>query len=331
MILTGDLGGTYTRLALYENHQGQLRCLFFKLYENMAFPALEEVLKTFFAEPDYPRQGRHLEGACLSIAGPVRQEQSMMTNLGWLIQTSSLLRDFPHLQEILLMNDLEALAYSLPFLDETECLPLNPVASQSKPWMEETGVRGLIAPGTGLGQAYLVEDKPLASEGGHCDFAPHQEEDLPLWRWLKKRFDHPSWERILSGPGLQNLWAFHRQHRGLPPEEPFPEPAWISLHGLRQDCPDCRFAVDTFLRLLGAEAGNLALKGLTLGGIYFGGGILPHLRPLLDEGQLQKAFVDKGRFQGLLESIPLWLVVHPQAQLLGAANWFYRSKGRTRP
>jgi glucokinase len=222
-----------------------------------------------------------------------------------------------------LLNDLEAAAWGIMHLPAAELAPL-------QGGTQRTATMVLIAAGTGLGEALIVWDGSrhgvVASEGGHADFAPRTDRETELLGYLRREFGHVSYERVLSGPGLFNIYAFLRDTSGTP------EPRWlrnrmeggdrnavVSEVGLAGEHPLCVEALDIFASIYGAEAGNLALKALAVGGVYVGGGIAPKLRAKLSDGSFIEAFRDKGRFAPLMGSIPVQLALNPHAPLLGAA------------
>ena len=256
------------------------------------------------------------------MAGVVVDGSVTITNLPWTLEANALRHAIPS-PEVTLLNDLEATAWGL-----MQLAPAQFVALQDGP--ERRGHRALIAAGTGLGEALIVADGPrdlvIASEGGHADFAPRTEEQSALLEYLRRRFDHVSYERVLSGPGLLNIYHFLRDTRGRV------EPRWladrlqagdasavISEVGLAGGDPNCVEALEMFASIYGAEAGNLALKVVALGGVYVAGGIAPKIRSVLAGGRFVAAFRDKGRFAPVLKSIPVRLALEPRAPLLGAA------------
>ncbi len=314
MILAGDIGGTSTRLALFEkgNIVGEE-----KKYPSHKYHALEEIVKEFLGE-------KKIERACFGVAGPVRDGKCKTTNLPWTIDADQIGKTL-HIPKVYLLNDLEANAYGLKALKKEELFLLHEGVHQK-------GNQALIAAGTGLGEAGLFwdgkEHHPFACEGGHTDFAPRSAIETELLIYLKKKFGHVSYERVVSGPGLFSLFQFLVETgRGTftpavkeAMEKKDPSKVVSELGSKNQD-KTCTAALEWFISLYGAEAGNMALKFLSLGGFFVGGGIAPHIAQKMKEGHFQDAFVDKGRFKELLESIPIWIVMNDNAALLGAARY----------
>lgn len=300
MILAADIGGTNCRLALGEEagilHTRRVPTALLRSPEDLIALLLD------FLGGAVPK------ALALSLAGPVTQEGGMITATGLAIPRKELEEAFPH-TPLSLLNDLEAFALGMG-----EGLLLKPGR------LEEEGARGLLVPGTGLGEALILHGRPWTGEGGHQDLAPGNGEERELAAWLEEAYGgHVSLERALSGPGLRNLWAFHK---GLPPGaglEEVPVPEEILPAALGGDLL-CGKVLDGFLALLGAEAGNLALRSLTRGGIYLGGSLLLSLpRERLLSGFLPR-FLAKGRMETLLEEIPLFLVQEKEAALQGACR-----------
>jgi glucokinase len=267
-----------------------------------------------------------IDSACFGIAGPVVDGRVKTPNLPWMVDTAELRRALK-LESVTLLNDLEAGAYGIVTLDEDEFCMLN------EGTMRQSGNKALIAAGTGLGQAILHDDgrhfHPLASEGGHADFAPRNELEIELLRYLLDRFGHVSYERVLSGPGLFNIYRFFKESRGLD------EPSWlterfaaaddasavVSKAALAGEAEICLKSLQIFVSIYGAEAGNLALRAKSVRGLYIGGGIAPKILDKLKDGDFMRAFVDKGRYTDLLAAIPVQVVLNDQAALRGAAYY----------
>jgi glucokinase len=262
--------------------------------------------------------------AAFGIAGPVVDDAVVTTNLPWHIRGSSLREKLgtPHVR---LLNDLEATAYGALVLPAEKLQTLNPGVAR-------TGNRAVIAAGTGLGQGLLFWDGarhvPVATEGGHADFAPRDEIEHDLLRWLERKYDgHVSYERTVSGHGLVNIFTFLDEHcrmpvsdaarRRLASEDPA---AVIGALGVSGECPTAVAAVERFVSIYGAQAGNLALTVMATGGVYVGGGIVNKLLPVMTSGAFVKAFVAKGRYQKLMREIPVWIIRDPDTGLLGAAS-----------
>lgn len=320
MILAGDIGGTKTALALIDEGRATVP-LFERRYLNRQQESLAELLRRFLDDADCP-----VQAACLAVAGPVREGRCAMPNLPWIVDAADV-RDALGLSRVALINDLEATAYGMLTLPPEHLAIINP----GRP--DPAGNLALIAAGTGLGEAILLRDgdgyRVSPSEGGHADFAPHDEEGIDLLRYLRARFGHVSWERVVSGPGLANLYDF-LSLSGYPEEVPAvteriaasqDRSAAIAAAALSLESPRANQALDWFLRAYGAEAGNLALKALATGGVYIGGGIAPKLVSRLQGGSFIQAFGDKGRFAGLLSAMPVWLILEPRTALFGAAAY----------
>lgn len=321
IILAGDVGGSKTILAAFSQAAGTICPLAQEVFASGEFPTLSAVIERFLA-------GRQLEpaAAAFGIAGPVIDGRVQATNLPWLVDESDLSRRLGGIP-VRLLNDLAALAQAVPVL------PCGEVETIHAGMAADHGTLAVIAPGTGLGEAFLVWEKggyqALASEGGHADFAPGDELQAELLAYLRPRFGHVSWERVCSGSGIPNIYAFFRDSGRLP------EPPWLTAQlaaasdptpaivrsGLENSSALCGAALDLFVSILAAEAGNLALKVLAAGGVYFGGGLPPRILPLLRAAAFGKTFAAKGRFAGLLERIPLRVITNPQAGLLGAAQF----------
>ncbi len=316
MILSGDIGGTNTRLTLFDD---DLNPATEKDYPSREHAGLEEILRDFLAATR-----PSVRAACLGVAGPVLKGVCRTTNLPWTIDAAAISRDLG-LPPITLLNDLEAAAHSLPALQPEELIVLNPGAKGAQ------GNAALIAAGTGLGEAGLFwdgrEHHPFATEGGHASFAPRNEKEAGLLRHLLAQFDTVSWERVVSGPGLHQIYRFLRDTAA---EE---EPEWlekemregdpvavIARTGISGVSPLCADALDLFISLYGAEAGNLALKVMARGGVYLAGGVAPKILPKLMSPRFLDSFFDKGRMRPLLEAMPVRVVLNERAALLGAAR-----------
>jgi len=319
MILAGDIGGTHTRLASFEGSAAKPRPIFIEDYPSRTHAGLDEILRQFLAK--HPSR---VECACLGVAGPVRNGRSETPNLPWVV-------DSQQLAEVLgsncveLINDLEANAHGIAVLEPEDFALLNAGEPNAQ------GSCVLISAGTGLGEAGLLLEegryRPYPSEGGHTDFAPRNETEIDLLRYLLRSFDHVSYERILSGPGLHNVYRFlrdtNRQQEPLWLAEEIRQldpAAVITEHALKGTSNLCVQALDLFVSILGAEAGNLALKGMALGGVFLGGGIAPRILRKLKEPTFFKAFTAKGRVSKMLEAISVRVILNDQTALLGAGR-----------
>lgn len=313
MILAGDIGGTHTRLALFHK-SGDLVIRNEKKYLSRSYRSLAEIVRQFLGE------GETVHGACFGVAGAVRNGRCQATNLPWVIDTADLEKELK-IPTVHLINDLEANAYGIQVLPSKELSVIH--AGQN-----QTGNQALIAAGTGLGEAGLYWDgkkhHPFACEGGHADFAPRNQEEFELMLFLKKRYEHVSYERVVSGPGIVAIYQFliesgrQESSKEIGEEMKERDPAAVISERAEKD-QACAVAIDWFISLYGAEAGNLALKFLALGGFYIGGGIAPHLVDRMKKGFFHSSFVDKGRFADLLSSIPVYLILNPNTALLGSA------------
>ena len=318
-VTVGDLGGTNARFGVLAPRDERLELVEERTYPSRNYPSLEDALGAFLE--DCPAAAE-AERACFGIAGPIRDNRCEATNLPWVVDGASLARILG-LSEVPLLNDLEAAAWGLSHLSPNGVRTV-------KEGNAVMGNRALLAPGTGLGEAALFWDgerhHPYATEGGHADFGPGSELHVDLWRYMTRKHGHVSWERVVSGPGLVSLFRFLLEREGRP------EPSWLeeelrhgdaaaAISGRAHDdrCPDCRATLDLFFALLGAEAGNLALRTLATGGLYLAGGIVPKLLSELMESRFLAAFTAKGRFRPLLESIPVRVVVDDRLALWGAA------------
>ena len=323
MFLAGDIGGTKTNLAFYayENDHDRLVAKKTASYPSQGHATLAEIIRDFLA--DAPSDIRQ---ACLGVAGPVEGGVVRVTNLPWVVDAAALQAEL-NFKQVSLLNDLEANAYGINTLHPHELLSLNPRADP-----RQVGNRALIAAGTGLGEAGMLWDgvthRPFASEGGHASFGPEDAIGDELLAFLRKEHGHVSWERVLSGTGMKNLYRFFRLRSGLP------EPEWLRAQLLNGDLgavvtqaglavrdPVCVDALDCFTRNYGYEAGNLALKMLALGGVYIGGGIAPKMLPKMQSDIFLDAFYHKGRMGPLLRSTPVHVILNDKTALQGAA-WF---------
>jgi glucokinase len=320
VILAGDIGGTKTVLSLFVQGEKRPRSKVSESYASGEAPGLVKIIEAFI--------GKHpaaISGACFGIAGPVKNGRCKTTNLPWDVSEDEIKKRFGW-HDVWLLNDLTATAYAVQILNREEVLSLTPERTA------EGKNIGIIAPGTGLGEAFLVFAEgsyvAMTSEGGHVDFAPRDEREFSLWKYLRRRYEHVSIERILSGPGLVNIYSWLKDAgRSVEPEwltenlkEKDPAEA-ISEAALKHKEPLCVEALDTFVSILGATAGNLALTGTATGGIYLGGGIPPKILPKLKEEIFMKSFADKGRFRDYLAQIPVWVILNENAAAFGAARF----------
>jgi glucokinase len=319
VILAGDIGGTHARLAFFDLEGGRFRLLSATVFPSHEYSGLEQIVSEFIETTN-----TRPDQACFGIAGPVRNGRVETSNLPWVVEAKRL-ADRLGLETVLLINDLEANAWGIADLDVKDAVPLNQVKGTP------SGNQAVISAGTGLGEAGMYWDgthhQVFASEGGHTDFAPRNELEVELFRYLNARYGHVSYERILSGPGLVNVFNFLRDSgRGTEPQwltdemQQFDPAATISKAAMTGNCPLCEQAIDIFVSVYAAEAGNLALKVMATGGIYLGGGIAPKILPKLSGQLFMHAFVNKGRMQPLLEAIPVKVITNDNTALLGAAR-----------
>lgn len=315
--LAGDIGGTKTRLATVEVTGTQVHIVREVSYPSRDYATFEELLGNFLAGAEIPSH------AAFGIAGPVQGRVVQTTNLPWYIDADALQQQFGF-AHCTLLNDLEATACGLPALGADDLLTLQAGAPDA------SGNAAVIAAGTGLGEAGLYWDgqrhQPFATEGGHASFSPEDELEIALLRHLQRQHQHVSWERVVSGMGLLNLHEFLRLYRDAAVPQWLAEEmhggdaaAAISAAALSGRDDICVETLDWFVRLYGAEAGNLALKVMSNGGLYVGGGIATKILPLLQNGAFIEAFLNKGRRRPLLEAVPVKVILNDRAALLGAA------------
>ncbi len=319
-VLAGDIGGTHTRLAVVDPDDHRITDE--KVYSSPEHDGLAAVVGRFVGE-----HGASFEAACFGVAGPVADGRVRTTNLPWVVDERSLAEDLG--VPVAVINDLEAAAWSVAILGPHDVATIHPGAGG-----DARGHRALIAAGTGLGEAGLYwtgsEHLPFATEGGHADFAPAGEIERELLVHLSREHGHVSWERAVSGPGLEAIHRFLSERRhGADTGCPVPDapsggevaPA-ISRAALDGSCRVCVESLDLFCRLLGAEAGNLALKLLATGGVWVGGGIAPEILQVLSvpDGPFVERFLAKGRMRDLLEPIPVRVILDDKAALRGAAR-----------
>lgn len=320
MILAGDIGGTSARLAYFEQRDGRLLPVVEEVKHSRDYPSLQAAVLEFTRTHEHP-----VPCACFGVAGPVNKGRIEAPNLPWVIEAAVLERELG-IGKVYLINDLEANAHGLSELRDGDFAVLAPGVAGA------VGNAAVISAGTGLGVAGLywdgVQHHPFAAEGGHADFAPADELQAELWQYLHKKFGgHVSWERVLSGPGQYNIYQFLRD-TGKEQEEAWltkelregDPSAVISKHGLSGESRICEHAVDLFVELYGAAAGNLALSFLALGGVFIGGGIAPKILPKLKEPRFIQAFYNKGRLRTLVEQISVRVVLNDKTALLGAGH-----------
>ena len=321
IILAGDIGGTKTNLAVFTTESG-LRAPFAEAaFPSADYPSLEVLVQEFLS-----RNEIKVDRASFGVAGPVVNGKSKITNLPWMMDETHI-EDALGIASVHLLNDLLALAYAVPFLTTNDLHALNKGRAVSG------GSMAVVAPGTGLGEAYLTWDgttyRAYASEGGHADFAPSNALETGLLHYLLKRFEHVSYERVCSGSGLVNIYDYLKDS-GYAEEPDWLADQMISAYdrtpvivqaALDKDrpCRLCLATLEMFISILGAEAGNMALKVMATGGVYLGGGIPPRILSALKDGPFMETFGRKGRMSKLMEAFPVYVILNPKAALLGAA------------
>jgi glucokinase len=344
MIVAGDIGGTKTHLALFDWKKDRVDPVRLESFHSADYTSLEDMLTEFLSPPTAPQsiddvatekgdaveverpaeKPQKIEAACFGIAGPVIENRCQTTNLPWVVDGATLAKQFD-IPRVKLLNDLEAMAYGVLLLrpDEVDVLNAGTPPAQNQ-------ALALIAAGTGLGESILFWNgsryQPTPSEGGHADFAPNNDNEIELLRHLRSSYLHVSYERVLSGPGLHAIYDYVRDSKKN-------EPTWLAEQikagdpaaaiaeaGLKGQADIAKQALDLFASIYGAEAGNLALKGMTLNGVYVGGGMAPKLLTKLKDGTFMKSFTNKGRYKRVMSSIPVKVVMNQKTALLGAAS-----------
>ena len=328
MILAGDVGGTKVHLALYNFIHCHLQCIREQKFPAHQFAGLDDIVNTFLAgDANTPAANKEeIAAACFGCPGPVREGRLKLTNLPWTLDVRDLTRSLS-IRNVFLINDLEANGYGIPELTSDKIFTLHAGDTSC------VGHRGLISAGTGLGEALLIWDgrqhRPVPSEGGHCDFAPRTDREVALLQYLRRTLNgRVSFERVVSGLGIKNVYTYLRD------VEKLDEPQWLRERMAAEDpnaviaqCAEdgsssIRFeTMKTFTAAYGAEAGNVALKVLSMGGIYLGGGIPPRILKTLQNGTFIDAFLDKGRLSPLLQAMPVRVILDDGCALLGAAAY----------
>jgi glucokinase len=332
MLLAGDIGGTKLHFGLFSKERGLRRPLAEAVYPSIGHGSLEEAVGRFLKET-----GHRATKAVFGVAGPVFEGKSQITNLPWVIDEARL-QVALKIKSVRVINDVQAIACFVPFLRRQDLITLQAGAPVRH------GNLAVIAPGTGLGEAWLTWDgkryRACPSEGGHADFAPATELEHKLLAHQRGLHGHVSYERVCSGIGIVNIYSFLKEH-GVAAE-----PAWLAQELHREadpvplivekaldrenPCDICVRTLDLFASILGAEAGNMALKILATGGVYLGGGIPPRILPFLEKGQFVEAFLRKGRMRDLVAKIPVQVITNPKAALLGAAAQGLKPETRPR-
>lgn len=322
MLLAGDIGATKTNLGIYSPEKGPREPLIEATFPNGEYPSLEMLVRDFLAQANMK-----VNRVSFGVAGPVINGKARITNLPWVIDETQL-EEMLKFRSVHLFNDLQAIAYGVPLLESGDLHTLNEGVAIPG------GTMAVIAPGTGLGEAFLIWDgmryRAYPSEGGHSDFGPTNALQIDLFQYLHETLEHVSYERICSGHGLPTIYAFLRD-RGYAIE-----PAWLAdqlssaddptpvivnaAFDTKNTCELCRTTLRVFVSVLGAETGNLALKVLATGGVYLGGGIPPRIIPALENKVFLESFTQKGRFSDLVARIPIHVILNPKIALIGAAS-----------
>jgi glucokinase len=327
VILAGDVGGTKCNIALFAEKNGKLHVVFKQRFASKDFARFDLIIKEFTRQAAPHLTDEKVRAAGFGVAGPVINNRIHATNLPWVIEADSLSKEL-EVKTIALMNDLGATGHSLDHLPAEDFVVLN----QGTP--VEGATRALLGAGTGLGQSILFWDgdryRVVPSEGGHSDFAPHTDEQIELLKFMRKRYPQVSWELILSGRGFRTIHEFLSSTVKHPIfDDPDADPApFITKAGLSKECPVCVQTLDLWTAIYGAEAGNLALKVLALGGVYVAGGIAIKILPKMQDGTFFKAFRDKWHFGEMLNNIPVSVVLNESAPLIGAAYEALATLGR---
>ncbi|KIA86027.1 glucokinase [Kaistella jeonii] len=323
IVLAADVGGTKTELALFQIQKGKLVSIKNQRYPTSDHNSFVKAIRHFHED-----KSSTINCACLGVAGTVDGDKVRGVNFAWEIDAKKLELDL-NIKRISLINDLQANAYGLSALEDSDFEMLTKGE-------KEKGNAAIISPGTGLGEAGMYWDgdyfHPYATEGGHCNFSPGNELDVELWKFLKTKFDHISWERVVSGQGIHNIYQFLRIYRDIK------EPGWLTIQFLNED-PSvaistaakenkdavCVETLQLFVRYLAIESAQLSLKAKATGGIYIGGGIAPKILDLIDKKEFYKNFINVGRMEHLLKSIPVKIVLNDKTALIGAA--YYAAMG----
>jgi len=327
-VLAGDIGGTKTRLAVFDVHGTRLETLTERSYPSGSYSGLEDIVQDFLGGTS-----ADCRQACFGIAGPVQRGRAQATNLPWIVEEQAIAALFGF-ERVALINDLEANAWGIGALHENDFYTINAGSPDAR------GNACIISAGTGLGEAGLYWDGqrhwPFACEGGHATFSPSSDLEIALLKYLRERFGHASWERVVSGMGLVNVHDFLRTHRSVP------APSWLreemsardpaaAISRAAIDGRDslCAEALDLFIHLYGVEAGNHALKIMATGGVYLGGGVAPKNLERFKGPLFMQGFLNKGRMQPLLEAMPVKIILNDSTALYGPALYLEAVKEGT--
>lgn len=315
IVLAGDVGATKTNLALFNAKGNTIVSIAEQKFVSKEYKNITEIIEIFLKGIPIP------DSICFGVAGPVMNGHAKLSNISWDIDSNELARYF-NAKKVKLINDLEANAYGLAMLSEKDVASVHSVKNAEK------GNVAIIAPGTGLGEAGMYWDgeyyHPFATEGGHCDFAPRSNFDFELYNYLKKKFGHVSWERLICGPGIVNIYNFLRD------KKKWTEPVWLMKKIKEGDAAAiisqyvdksaiCKETMEHFIRYLAYESANIVLKFKASGGLFIGGGIAPKIISLFTNNNFYNSFCQSGRLNYLLEKVPIKIILNPQTALLGAA------------
>ena len=317
-VLAADVGGTKTDMALFTAQENRLVLVKEKKYATKKWAGLSGMIRDFDPQP-------HPNRMCFAIAGPISDGRSKMTNVDWQVDARDLTKDFG-VEQVFLLNDLEASAYGLAAIDTSDVLVIHPGKENAR------GNAAIISPGTGLGEAGLFFDgkayKPFATEGGHTSFGPSDEQGIRLYQHLQKQYGHVSWERLVSGMGIVNIYEFLRDVDGWEVPDWLTEAlrtatdaAAVISQGSAKDCAISQETLRIFVDCLGREAANLAVQFNATGGILIGGGITPKIWKKEYEKVFLDAFFEVGRLKLMVQEIPVYLILHPKTALWGAGYY----------
>lgn len=318
-ILAADVGGTKTNLALFKIKDKQLILLKEKSFHTKDYKSFVEMIPVFINEMSIK-----LDGMCLGVAGPVVNGKVKGTNFPWQLDSAEISKEL-QIDSVSIINDMEANAYGLAALEEKDLVVINK-------GLNIHGNIAMISPGTGLGEVGLYWDgshyHPFASEGGHCDFSPRNTLEIALWKYMHQKYDHVSWERLVSGPGILDIYQFLIQYRNQKEPEWIKQafltknPAAVITNAAMEDKDSiCRETFDLFIKFLATESAQLALKMKATGGIFIGGGIIPKIINDMDNTVFNRNFVRSGRLNPLLEMVPVKAILNEKTPLLGAAYY----------
>jgi glucokinase len=318
MILAGDIGGTKTLLAIFDNE----KCVIKKSFASGSYATFKQLLTDFLMEIPETK----IDAVCIGVAGPIVNGDCETTNLPWNLKCTEI-GELLNTSKVVLLNDLEAAAWGVLSLPESDFVSLNPNAKSV------IGNCAVIAAGTGLGEAIIFHDgnenHVIANEGGHCDFAPTDVQQMALLSFMQVRFsDHVSYERLVSGVGIEDIYDFLRQtgdyNNAINLENAADLAAEIGAAAVANTDALCVSTLQLFSKIYGAEAGNLALKCLPYGGVYLTGGIAAKCLPILQQGAFLEGFLAKGRYRPILEKMTINVCTQPDVVLLGA--FYFGSK-----